>query len=149
VQAERPVKLKKEPIPHYIVSSAIIQRDELVFIAQRPPHGLLGGLWEFPGGKVEPGEDLVSALKREIREELGIDIEVRSAYGVYQHAYTHFRVTLHAFLCKLNGSQPHSIYHTEFTWTNPPSLINYPMGKIDRQISNALLNLQGTFISTT
>lgn len=149
VQAERPVKLKKEPIPHYIVSSAIIQRDGLVLIAQRPPHGLLGGLWEFPGGKVEPGEDLVSALKREIREELGTDIEVRSAYGVYQHAYTHFRVTLHAFLCKLNGSQPHSIYHTEFTWTNPPSLKNYPMGKIDRQISNALLNLQETFIATT
>lgn len=147
VQAERPIKLNKEPIPHYIVSSAIIQRDEQVLIAQRPPHGLLGGLWEFPGGKVEPGEDLVSALKREIREELGIDIDVGSAYGVYQHAYTHFRVTLHAFLCKLNGSQPHSIYHTEFTWTNPPSLKNYPMGKIDRQISNALLNPQEIFIS--
>jgi A/G-specific adenine glycosylase len=147
VQAERPVKLTKEPIPHYIVSSAIIQRGEQVLIAQRPPHGLLGSLWEFPGGKVEPGEDLVSALKREIREELGIDVEVGSAYGVYKHAYTHFRVTLHAFLCKLNGSQLHNIYHTEFTWTIPQSLKFFPMGKIDRQISNALLNQQETLIS--
>ena len=140
VQTERPVKLPKESVPHYTVSSAIIQRDGQVLIAQRPANGLLGGMWEFPGGKVEPGEDLVSGLKREIREELGVEIEVDTTFGIYQHAYTHFRITLHAYLCKLNGSQPQTKYHTELIWTNPHSLRNYPMGKVDRQISNSLLN---------
>lgn len=149
VQTDRPVKLSKKPIPHYTVSSAIIQRDEQVLIAQRPADGLLGGLWEFPGGKVEPGEDFVSGLKREIREELGVEIEVGSPYGIYQHTYTHFRITLHAFLCKLNGNQPQTNYHTDLIWTNPPSLKNYPMGKIDRQISNDLLNPQEKSTSDT
>jgi A/G-specific adenine glycosylase len=147
VQTERPVKLPKESIPHYTVAAAIIQRDRQVLIAQRPADGLLGGMWEFPGGKVEPGEDLVSGLKREIREELGVDIEVNSAFEIYQHAYTHFRITLHAFLCKLNGSQLQTNYHTDLIWANPPSLRNYPMGKVDRQISNSLLNIEGKSLS--
>lgn len=140
VQTERPVKLPKESLPHYTVTSAIIQRDGQVLIAQRPADGLLGGMWEFPGGKVEPGEDLVSGLKREIREELDVDIEVDTAFGIYQHTYTHFRITLHAFLCNLNGNQPQTNYHTDLIWSNLPSLRNYPMGKVDRQISNSLIN---------
>ncbi len=140
VQAERPVKAVKKSVPHHVVSSAIIRRADQVLIAQRPQDGLLGGLWEFPGGKIEPGEDLVTGLKREICEELGVEIEVGAAYGIYKHAYTHFRVTLHAFLCKLNGSQPQNIYHTNLVWTDLPSLSDYPMGKIDRQIANALIN---------
>ncbi len=142
VQGERPVKPAKAPIPHYIVSSAIIQRNEQVLIAQRPQEGLLGGMWEFPGGKIEPGEDLMTGLKREICEELGVEIEVGAAYGVYQHAYTHFRVTLHAFLCKLNGNHPVNLYHSKLAWVTPPGLANYPMGKIDRQIANTLLDPQ-------
>jgi A/G-specific adenine glycosylase len=140
IQAERPLKLEKKSIPHYVVGSAIIQRAGQVLIAQRPQNGLLGGLWEFPGGKIEPGESLVAGLKREICEELGVEIEVGAAYGVYQHAYTHFRVTLHAFLCQLNGHQPQTLYHTNLAWTDIPSLVAYPMGKIDRQISNALID---------
>jgi A/G-specific adenine glycosylase len=145
VQTERPVKLAKKPIPHHIVSSAIIHRTEQVLIAQRPQDGLLGGLWEFPGGKIKPGEDLVTGLKREICEELGVDIDIGTEYGVYHHAYTHFRVTLHAFLCKLNGSQPQNLYHTNLAWIDLPSLADYPMGKIDRQISNALIDPPQSF----
>jgi A/G-specific adenine glycosylase len=149
VQSARPVKPAKNSLPHHIVSSAIIRRGEQVLIAQRPQSGLLGGMWEFPGGKTEPGEDLVTALKREICEELGVDIEVGAAYGVYQHAYTHFRVTLHAFLCTLNGSQPQNLFHTELAWTEPPSLVDYPMGKIDRQISSALIDPPQSFSNDT
>ncbi len=138
VQEERPVKQSKPPLPHHVVSSAIIQKNQRVLIAQRPPDGLLGGMWEFPGGKVEPGEDLVMGLKREICEELGVDIEVGSPIGIYQHAYTHFRITLHAYLCELNGSQPQTLFHDQIDWCPIPSLQEYPMGKIDRQISNAL-----------
>ncbi len=140
VQADRPLKPEVKPIPHHIVSSAIIQRAGKVLIAQRPQDGLLGGMWEFPGGKIKPGEDLVSGLKREICEELGVDIQVGDAYGVYEHAYTHFRVTLHAFLCQLNGRKPQKLYHTNLVWVDIPALVDYPMGKIDRLISKALID---------
>lgn len=142
VQNQRPVKVSRPEIPHYLVSSAIIRQNQQVLIAQRPPRGLLGGLWEFPGGKVEPGEDLVPSLKREICEELGVEINIGSPFGVYQHAYTHFRVTLHAFLCELNGRRPRPLFHTQIAWSSIANLPNYPMGKIDRQISNSLLEVE-------
>ncbi|MGW8224814.1 MAG: A/G-specific adenine glycosylase [Anaerolineales bacterium] len=142
MQEERPIRLSKPTPPHHVVSSAIIQKNHQVLIAQRPPDGLLGSMWEFPGGKVEAGEDLITGLKREICEELGVEILVGSPFGVYHHAYTHFRVTLHAFFCKLNGSQPRSIFHSQLAWCDIASLPDYPMGKIDRQISTALLTLE-------
>ena len=144
VQAERPVKMPKPGIPHHIVTAAVIQRDGQVLIARRPPDGLLGGMWEFPGGKVQPGEDLRACLKREICEELAVEITIGMEMGVYQHAYTHFRVTLHAFQCGTNGWEPRKLYHTALAWADPDALVEYPMGKIDRQIANDLCKPQGT-----
>ncbi|MGW8250881.1 MAG: (deoxy)nucleoside triphosphate pyrophosphohydrolase, partial [Anaerolineales bacterium] len=107
--------------------------------ARRPPEGLLGGMWEFPGGKLQTGEDLVSCLQREICEELGVKIDVHAALGVYRHAYTHFRVTLHAFACSLhNGVEPRPLQVDDLHWVAPGELSSYPMGKIDRQIAARL-----------
>jgi A/G-specific adenine glycosylase len=140
IQEERPVRAARAPIPHYLVTAAVIRRERQVLIAQRPDHGLLGGLWEFPGGKQQPDEDLVACLKREIGEELGAEIEVDEELGIYRHAYTHFRVTLHAYYCKLhNGTQPQPLQVQALRWVELPELEGYPMGKIDRQISRALL----------
>jgi A/G-specific adenine glycosylase len=99
IQEQRPVLEARPETPHYLVTAAVIRRGSEVLIAQRPPEGLLGGLWEFPGGKLKAGEDLAGCLQREIREELGVEIEVGGWLGVFRHAYTHFRVTLHAFQC--------------------------------------------------
>ena len=63
LEEERPITLKRQPIPHYLVTAAIITRAETILIAHRPAHGLLGGMWEFPGGKLESGEDFSEALK--------------------------------------------------------------------------------------
>jgi A/G-specific adenine glycosylase len=138
VQEERPVADPKPVTPHYTVTAAIIQRNGHVLIAQRPAEGLLGGLWEFPGGKLEPGEDLVGCLQREIREELRVEIGVRGALGVYRHAYTHFRVTLHAFHCTLEKGEPQITVHSDLRWAAPADLPAYPMGKIDRRIASQL-----------
>jgi A/G-specific adenine glycosylase len=135
VQGARPVKEARPPVPHHVVTAAVIQRHGTVLIAQRPPNGLLGGLWEFPGGKLKPGEDLAGCLKREIREELGVQIEVGGQIGVYRHAYTHFRVTLHAFACHLVQGEPQNLGHTALAWAAPEALADYPMGKIDRAIA--------------
>lgn len=140
IQDERPVKLPKEPTPHYTVTAAVIEQGDAVLITQRPQNGLLGGLWEFPGGKIEPGEDFQTCLKREIREELGAAIQVGEPFGVYEHAYTHFRVTLHAYRCRLEaGSQPQAVQVQDWRWVPRSELHAYPMGKIDRQISDRLV----------
>jgi A/G-specific adenine glycosylase len=140
LQDKRPVVLARPAIPHYVVAAAIIRRDGLILIAQRPVEGLLGGLWEFPGGKQEAGESLPTCLRREIREELGVEIEVNDAAGVYRHAYTHFRVTLHAFECKLVGEEePSPLQASAIQWVRPAGLKDYPMGKIDRLIARSLI----------
>ncbi len=116
IQELRPVFLPKPAIPHHVVTAAVISRDDRVLIACRPPHGLLGGLWEFPGGKQQEGEDLATCLRREICEELGVEIEVGAQLGVYQHAYTHFRVTLYAFHCTLLQGEPRPIQAADLRW---------------------------------
>jgi A/G-specific adenine glycosylase len=138
LQEELPLLEKPAPIPHHIVTAAVIQRAGSVMIARRPSRGLLGGLWEFPGGKLEPGETLIEGLKREIREELGAEIEIGQAYGIYNHAFTHFKITLHAFLCTLTEGEPQALEASELTWVEAPLLKNYPMGKVDRQIARRL-----------
>jgi A/G-specific adenine glycosylase len=141
IQNQRPVLIEKKPIPHYLVCAAVIQQEDKVLIARRPSKGLLGGMWEFPGGKVEQGESLAQALQREIREELGSEIEVGMELGVYNHAYTHFRVTLHAFYSSLSQGEPQALDASEIRWVPILQLVDYPMGKIDRRISNDLNNL--------
>jgi A/G-specific adenine glycosylase len=140
IQELRPVILPRPSIPHYTVTAAVINQVGHVLIARRPLKGLLGGMWEFPGGKQQEGEDLPTCLKREIREELGVGIMVGEQLGVYQHAYTHFRVTLYAYHCRLIGSEPLPIQADELLWVPVHELSRYPMGKIDRQISKSLLS---------
>lgn len=138
LQEKLPVISEKKPIPHYLVAAAVIWRDGKVLIARRPSQGLLGGLWEFPGGKVEAGESLEEALRREIVEEMAAEIRVGQELGIYKHAYTHFRVTLHAFHAELKGTEPTALEASEIRWIEPVNLGDYPMGKIDRRISNDL-----------
>ena len=138
--AERPVMLKAEPIPHYIVTAAVIpdEAGERFLLTKRPAKGLLGGLWEFPGGKQEAGESLEDCIRREIREELDIAINVGEPFGVYKHAYTHFKVTLHAFLCRMTEGEPKPLAADELGWFTREELKDLPMGKIDRQIAQRL-----------
>lgn len=138
VQEHRPVLEKKPPVPHYLVTAAVLVRSGRVLIAKRPANGLLGGLWEFPGGKVEAGETLPAGLRRELVEELAVEVEVGAALGVFRHAYTHFKVTLHAFYCSLLAGEPQPLVASELAWVQPAELVEYPMGKIDRQIAQTL-----------
>ena len=113
-QGERPVTSPKQQTPHYDVAAGVIWQGEIgaspLLIAQRPQDGMLGGLWEFPGGKLEVNDaDLQSCLRREIVEELGIEIEVGAQVAVVQHAYTHFRITLYAFHARYIAGEPQAL----------------------------------------
>ncbi len=88
---------KRTSLEKLEVVVAVIEREGRVLVQQRPPGGLLAGLWEFPGGKVEPGEGLEAALRREVREELGVRIVGVRPLTTVRHAYTRFLVTLHAY----------------------------------------------------
>jgi len=137
-QTELPVRALKPTVPHYTVTAAVIRKGEEVLIAQRPQRGLLAGLWEFPGGKLEPGDaDLPACLRREILEELGVEIQVGALLGVYKHAYTHFRITLHAFACALLPGQLIPGSET-VRWVQPTELPGFAMGKVDRLIARNL-----------
>ncbi len=139
VQDTRPVRSPRKQIPHITVTAAVLRDRGRVLIARRPEGVLLGGLWEFPGGRLEPQETLEACLRREIGEELGIEIEVGAKLGAFDHAYTHFRVTVHAFECMQIGGEPQALEHTEIRWVSPERLGEYPMGKIDRAIADTIL----------
>ncbi len=137
--AARPVVLPKPVIPHYQVTAAVIQDgNKKVLLAQRPEKGLLASLWEFPGGKQENGESLEECLEREIQEELAVQVIIRAPFGTYRHAYTHFKVTLHAFLCEIGAQIPQARAAQALEWVEISALADYPMGKIDRQIAKRI-----------
>ena len=136
--AQRPVPKLRPAVPHHTVTAAVILHRGRVLITRRPQDGLLGGMWEFPGGKLQPGEALDSCLMRELCEELGIQVSVGEPFGVYRHAYTHFRITLHAFRCTLKGGEPQPLQADEVLWVKPGQLVEFPMGKVDRLIAGRL-----------
>ncbi len=134
-QEQLPVLKKKKPIPHHTVTAAVIEDDGAVLLAKRPPKALLGGMWEFPGGKQRVSETLEESLEREIMEELGVPIIAQQKFGTYQHAYTHYKITLHAFRCTLLSPAIQLNFHTDWKWVSLHSLDEFPMGKVDRLIA--------------
>jgi A/G-specific adenine glycosylase len=140
LQADRPVRGKRRTQPHHQVASGVVRQRDKVLIGRRPQGGLLGGLWEFPGGRLEPGETPEECLRRELREELAIEVQVGASIGIYNHAYTHFRITLHAFECRLKDGQPMPRFHSELRWAEVDRLGAFPMGKIHRTIAQRLAN---------
>ncbi len=102
-----PPRKASKPKPRLNVSLALIFRGDEFLVAKRPSEGMLGGLWELPGGKWEPGESAEAAVVRELREELGVEVTVGMAFPSVAHAYTHFSVRLHPFFCHLvEGQKP-------------------------------------------
>jgi len=140
-QDRRPVRKGKTEVPHWSVGAGVLRRKGAVLIARRPEGHLLGGLWEFPGGKRERGESLAACVRRELKEELGITVEVGQPLGIFSTAYTHYAVTVHAYACRPMSGRLREREHSAIRWVRPEELGKYPMGKIDRAIA---LHLQST-----
>lgn len=144
VERERPIRTAKKVIPARVVVAGVLWRNGRVLIGRRPEGKLLGGLWEFPGGKVEAGETHEACLKRELREELGILVSPGAEIGTFDHAYTHFRVRVHALDCRLKRGRPRALEHTDLRWARPEELLAYPMGKVDRAIARLAAGMSAT-----
>jgi A/G-specific adenine glycosylase len=133
-----PFKPAKKALPHYDVTAAVIVEDDKFLIAQRPLEGMLGGLWEFPGGKQQPGETLAECLRREIEEELGVEIEVGPPIIAVKHSYTHFKITLHTFYGRLVGRQVQKLGVADWRWVTLSEMANYAFPRTDLKIIEAL-----------
>ena len=116
-----------------VVAVALIDVDGRVLIAQRPEGKALAGLWEFPGGKVEPGERPEEALIRELHEELGIDVnEACLAPFVFaSHAYESFHLLMPLYLCRRWSGVVVKREHAALAWVKPDKLSDYPMPPAD------------------
>ena len=113
------------------VVGAAIARDGRIMCAQRGHSGSLPGLWEFPGGKIEPGETKQSALQREITEELGCTIEVGREVTTTTHEYEFGEVTLTTFHCLLVAGTPTLTEHVAIKWLLPSELDTIPRAPAD------------------
>jgi len=131
-QELRPVKKPKKAVPHHIHAAGVIVNKGKVLLAQRPAKGLLGGMWEFPNGRVDgdPAGELVKVLE----SGYSLKVQRKEALGVVQHTYTHFKVTVHVFRCVFSSK----VKERNLKWVSVRVLGDYPMGKIDRQIAGMI-----------
>jgi A/G-specific adenine glycosylase len=117
----------------------IIEQDGRILIQQRPAEGLLGGLWEFPGGKVRPGESLPAALARELEEEIGAKPKAVRPFMTVDHSYTRFLVTLHAFTC---GLRTDPAPDRSRRWVRPADLRKYPVPSGSARIVEKIIEIR-------
>lgn len=132
----RKTTLKQTPIHH--ISTAVVRKNSRLLITKRNPNGLLGGLWEFPGGKVLQNEDSVKACVREVKEEVNLRINVDKHLTQVKHAYSHFKINMDVYLCtyisgkiKLNGP-------VDYKWIYPSQINNYPLPKANHKFLSKL-----------
>ncbi len=140
LQTEIPMRTPSSPLPHKQIGVAVIWNQQGdILIDRRLQEGLLGGLWEFPGGKIEAQETIPACIEREIQEELGITVEVGDHLITINHAYSHFRVTLYVHHCRHVTGEPQPIECEEVRWVKPEQLSEFPFPKANTRIIEAIL----------
>lgn len=124
-----PKRIKTKKVPTYHIAAGVVFKKGKILITRRKPEGLLGGLWEFPGGKKLKNETLETTCIREIKEEVNLDVKVIKKLTTVKHAYTHFKIIMDVFTCdfvkgriKLNGPD-------NFCWIRLDQIDNYPLPK--------------------
>jgi len=134
--ADLPVRRPRRQTP--VVEAAVVvirDREGRIYMQRRPSTGLLGGLWEFPGGKREGGETPDRTALREVTEETGFRLGDLRPLGVVHHAYTHFRVVLHAFEAQMPGRQPEPQGRQgDFRWVSPEAVTELPIPEATRKV---------------
>jgi len=126
---------------HIQVAAGLILREGRYLIARRKVGVHLGGLWEFPGGKCEPGESLEDCLRRELREELGIEITTPVPFRVTRHEYPEKTVELHFFRCSILDGQAQALDCEDLCWVIPEQLTKFEFPPADQPLIQALQGL--------
>lgn len=124
------------------VSAGLVFREGRLLITQRPAGGHLAGLWEFPGGKREPGESFEDCLRRELREELAIEVEVRELAESIDHAYPEKEVHLRFFRCAWRAGEPQALGCAAFRWITAEELDAHEFPPADARLLERLREKQ-------
>ncbi len=126
-----------------VAAVALVDPDGRVLLARRPEGKAMAGLWEFPGGKIEPGETPEVALMRELEEELGIGTwaSCLAPLSFASHAYPDFHLLMPLFVCRKWSGTPRAREHAALKWVRPRELSAYPMPPADRPLLPALRDL--------
>jgi 8-oxo-dGTP diphosphatase len=124
------------------VVAAVIQKNERYLITQRRPNAVLPLMWEFPGGRVEEGEQDADALRREVLERLGADIDVGQLISFVSHPYEHYTVDLHLYECKLKSENLHAKAVNDFKWVTSSEFDQYTFTPADEASMTKLLGVQ-------
>lgn len=138
VQESRPVRRAKKAVPHYECVAAVVKRNGRYLIAKRPPKGLLGGLWEFPGGRVAGKESHCHAVTRVMREDFALEVKAGGLIACVTHAYSHFRVTLNVYACSVENGVPAPAAHTEIRWVARSQFGKYAFPKANLKFLSLL-----------
>ena len=126
-----------------VAAVVLIDADGRVLLAQRPEGKRMAGLWEFPGGKVDPGETPETALIRELSEELGIDVAASclAPFTFASHAYPDFHLLMPLYVCRKWSGIPIAREGQRLTWVRPARLADYPMPPADKPLLAMLRDL--------
>lgn len=120
------------------VVAALIRRDGRYLLARRIKDDEIGRIWEFPGGRVEDGESLPAALRRELREELDVEARVGARRVVTRHDYRRLSVRLHFYDCEIDGADPRGAEGQDLLWASPEELPDLDMPAGDREVIEQL-----------
>ena len=134
-----PVQPRARKVPEYEIAVGLVRKNGRVLIARRRTDQMLGGLWEFPGGKRRRGESLAVTVRREIREETGVKVRVGRELCLVKHAYSHFKIRLHAFLCSSCGGRAMALAGSEVRWVPVHRLHDYPFPAANGKILDVLI----------
>ena len=125
-QDEFPVRQKPKPVPEYHIVAGVIHKGEQILITQRKLEGLLGGLWEFPGGKIQVKESAEQACVRAIREETNLHVEPTEYLTRVKHAYTHFKITMDVFHCYYRSGEVLLNDAVDYRWITVDQIDQFP-----------------------
>jgi A/G-specific adenine glycosylase len=125
-QNQLPVIIRAKSISEHDIAVGIVFKNSHVLITRRRPAGLLGGLWEFPGGKVQGGETAERACVREIKEELNLSVEIIGFLTRIKHAYTHFRIVMDVFRCRYLSGEVLLKGPIDYRWITIDEIDQYP-----------------------
>ncbi len=125
--------------PSIRVVTALVERGGRYLVAQRRPQAALPLLWEFPGGRVEPGETDAQALCRELMKRLALEVEVEERVMRVNHAYERYTIELRVYRCRVLGAEPHPVYANAVRWASAEELEQLPFPGADQATIDALL----------